>query len=383
MSLPRISSRQNRDLSYLVVLDVSKQPGFTSPCYLVAQDCIDMKNPYKSMEQEQNEQQELPQTTVRHLGWSPGRRTYGEVSRHDRNGEIRRFCGVSPNALLLRFCEMQSFSIITHTHKHSCCTFSLIFERCGWVRWGYARPWLPVQKSAGKVPEQASMTKCAHPTIPLTDRISTSHQHRFGTIICAGTKPGIMPSRLCPPLSFSCTWTPSRSSRTRSWRTACGLAEDSHRCCLYRLFLRSRSWRIGCRFAEDSHCCRLFLPWCPLSRRRDLSRARDLINLSSLSRCNMMSWSRTEEYIYREKARRRTSTAKPWLATIVLVRDGTLFDGQIRVKALVTWCCDSGGTLFRQSNSMFCSILVLIDRGARDVAALFTNRVRFGVGSSR
>jgi hypothetical protein len=26
-----------------------------------------------------------------------------------------------------------------------------------------------------------------------------------------------------------------------------------------------------------------------LSRRRDLSRARDLINLSSLSRCNMMS----------------------------------------------------------------------------------------------
>jgi hypothetical protein len=120
-----------------------------------------------------------------------------------------------------------------------------------------------------------------------------------------------------------------------------------------------------------------------LSRRRDLSRARDLINLSSLSRCNMMSWSRTEEYIYREKARRRTSTAKPWLATIVLVRDGTLFDGQIRVKALVTWCCDSGWTLFRQSNSMFCSILVLIDRGARDVAALFTNRVRFGVGSSR
>jgi hypothetical protein len=40
---------------------------------------------------------------------------------------------------------------------------------------------------------------------------------------------------------------------------------------------------------EDSHCCRLFLRWCPLSRRRDLSRARDLINLSSLSRCNMMS----------------------------------------------------------------------------------------------
>jgi hypothetical protein len=202
MSLPRISSRQNRDLSYLVVLDVSKQQGFTSPCYLVAQDCIDMKNPYKSTEQEQNEQQELPQTTVRHLGWSPGRRTYGEVSRHDRNGEIRRFCGVSPNALLLRFCEMQSFSIITHTHKHSCCTFSLIFERCGWVGWGYARPWLPVQKSAGKVPEQASMTKCAHPKISLTDRISTSHQHRFGTIICAGTKPGIMPSRLCPPLTF-------------------------------------------------------------------------------------------------------------------------------------------------------------------------------------
>jgi hypothetical protein len=169
----------------------------------------------------------------------------------------------------------------------------------------------------------------------------------------------------------------------RSWRTACGLAEYSHRCCLYRLFLRSRSWRIGCRFVEDSHCCRLFLRWCPLSRRGDLSRARNLINLSSLSRCNMMSWSKTEEYIYREKARRRTSTAKPWLATIVLVRDGTLFDGQIRVKALVTWCCDSGGTLFRQSNSMFCSILVLIDRGARDVAALFTNRVRFGVGSSR